>query len=218
MEPIAYTYEADVHCPACAEKRFGLSWNVANVANIQGPQLVFKDRAQAEAYASEAGFPVHGPFIADNVEDNEGNEPGAVFSYSERGGDGTGAEACGTCGEEIRPALEDDEPQIDEAQIETELATKAVVVRDGARGWRLGACFVEDALGLLEGANVAVDRAAFEIPDEDDVDYTQTLADYERELEDALDAAGFTTYWNDGYVIYKDLSEAALTYTAEGMG
>ena len=25
LEPIGYTYEADVHCPHCAEKRFGRS-------------------------------------------------------------------------------------------------------------------------------------------------------------------------------------------------
>lgn len=186
MDPIAYTYEADIHCPDCAVKRFG---------------------------RDDRGLPVPA-----GVQDREGNEPGAVFSWTERGGDGTQGESCGTCGAVIREPLEDDDDEIDEAAIEAELVQKAVVVRDGARGWRLGQVFVSDALDLLEEAGVKVDRDAFEIPDEDDVDYSQTMADYERELEDALDAAGFTSFWNDGYVIYKDLSEKALEYTAEGMG
>jgi hypothetical protein len=68
MNPIAYTYEASEHCPACAEARFG---------------------------TDERGD------IASGVLDNEGNEPGAVFSWDEW----DRALTCGTCGEAITEDL-----------------------------------------------------------------------------------------------------------------
>lgn len=91
--------------------------------------------------------------------------------------------------------------------IQFELESKAVVVRDGARGWRLGACFVEDALDLIEASDEL--RACFEIPDEEDEYYSEAIEDYRQELESKLFDAGYFVYNNDGYVIYKDLSEEA---------
>jgi hypothetical protein len=38
-EPIAYTYEADVHCPSCAETRFGRDddgWIASGVVDAEG--------------------------------------------------------------------------------------------------------------------------------------------------------------------------------------
>lgn len=66
--PEAYTYDADTHCPECAEYRFGRC-------------------TQHNA-------------IACCVEDSEGNEPGAIFSWDEW----DGCLCCGDCGEHIRDA------------------------------------------------------------------------------------------------------------------
>lgn len=67
--PIAYTYEADTHCPECAEARFGT----------------------CEEHGQTACC----------VTDSEGNEPGAVFSWTEwQHGEPEHARetlACGTC-------------------------------------------------------------------------------------------------------------------------
>ena len=69
-DPIAYTYEADTHCPSCARARFG----------------VCPDGFTACAE--------HGAL------DREGNGPGAVFPWDEwcdASADGRQTLACGTC-------------------------------------------------------------------------------------------------------------------------
>jgi len=96
-----------------------------------------------------------------------------------------------------------------EQAVDTELQQKAVVVRDGARGWRLTACLIGDALDLLENDGVKVDRTQFEVPLEADDYYFETVEDMARELEDALGANGYTVIHDDGYVIYKGLSDEA---------
>ena len=37
--PIAYTYEADTHCPQCAEKRFGLHNNLISGTDSEGNEV-----------------------------------------------------------------------------------------------------------------------------------------------------------------------------------
>ena len=66
-DPIAYTYEADVHCPACSEARFGRDGD---------------------------------GFIASQVVDREGNEPGAIAPWDETPSEGL---YCGDCHTEIAP-------------------------------------------------------------------------------------------------------------------
>ena len=66
-DPVAYTYEADAHCPACAEKRFGKSWSVEG--------RLFPSYEMAELFAEKEGLAVNGPFIGMGVLDSEGNEP-----------------------------------------------------------------------------------------------------------------------------------------------
>jgi len=91
--------------------------------------------------------------------------------------------------------------------IDQELESKAVVIRDGSRGWRLSACLIEDALDLLDASDEM--REEYAVPDEDSEDY-EFVNDMANELEDKLFAAGYYVYNNDGYVIYKDLSEAPI--------
>jgi hypothetical protein len=101
-----------------------------------------------------------------------------------------------------------DQDEAREARVNAELASKSVIVRDGARGWRLGACFISDACDLL------ISRTEPELPEEDAEDYSEVVHDLCCELEDALYDVGYFVAWNDGYVIYQGLSEearAALT-------
>jgi len=94
-------------------------------------------------------------------------------------------------------------------EIDQELDTKAIVIRDGARGWRLGSCFIEDAQDIL-----GVDDG--ETPSEDDEDYGEIIDDLCRICEELLNGSGYTVVWNDGYVIYQDLSDEAIESLAEG--
>jgi hypothetical protein len=89
--PIAYAYEADMHCPVCAKDRFG----------------------RCEEHNQ----------IACCVTDDEGNEPGAIFSWDENlcglyCGDcheeieehpETGGEECSECGEVIGDPPDDED-------------------------------------------------------------------------------------------------------------
>ena len=76
-EPIAYTYDADYHCSACAEKRFG----VADDGYIAGQD-------------ADGNFP----------QDFEGNEPGVIAPWDEWwdvGEELPQVLTCGDCFEEI---------------------------------------------------------------------------------------------------------------------
>lgn len=97
MDPIAYVYDADEHCPDCTFKRFGHTWRVRDADRIlSGEHLLFKDYVKAMDYADAHGFPIYGPFIAEGDKDSEGNEVGAVFdAFEDRD------MVCGTCGELI---------------------------------------------------------------------------------------------------------------------
>lgn len=69
-DPIAYTYEADVHCPDCAMERFPACMLTGDIAC---GALICR----------------HPP-----AEDSEGNEPGAVFPWDEIDAGGL---FCGDC-------------------------------------------------------------------------------------------------------------------------
>jgi hypothetical protein len=80
LDPIAYTYEADYHCPGCTEARFGVC---------------------------DCGFiacPGGGPGCSVPplpIEDSEGNQVGVVAPWDEWwnvGEDQCDTLACGTCG------------------------------------------------------------------------------------------------------------------------
>lgn len=96
-EPIAYTYEASEHCPACAKERFGETFRVRNLENSHETMKRFRTYEEAEAY-SQGRVSVYGPFIAEDDKDNEGNNVGAVFSWDEWDRD----MVCGTCGAVIK--------------------------------------------------------------------------------------------------------------------
>lgn len=94
-DPVAYTYEADAHCPTCAEARFGLAWSVEG--------KLFKSEELAELFAEKEHRTVNGPFIGLGAQDSEGNEPGAQMSWEEWYNVGYGNQTltCGTCHEVI---------------------------------------------------------------------------------------------------------------------
>ena len=97
MEPVAYTYEADIHCPACTKKRFGETWRVSVFFEHplpRPPKFTFYEAAEDYIRQHGGGGP-YGPFIAEDAEDNEGNPVGAVFAWETEGG----PESCGSCGE-----------------------------------------------------------------------------------------------------------------------
>lgn len=97
-DPVAYTFEADVHCPECTKARFGESYRVMN-PNIGEPKhLKFSTYEKAEEFADKHSFPIYGPFIAEDAEDNEGNPVGAIFEWDEnQNEDGTYGQRCGSC-------------------------------------------------------------------------------------------------------------------------
>jgi len=74
-DPLAYTYEADVHCPDCAEERFGRGGTVDG-----GPG-----------------------FIAEGSHDSEGNEVGAIFVWDSWHQDSSQCEtlSCSDCHMEL---------------------------------------------------------------------------------------------------------------------
>lgn len=74
LDPIAYTYEADYHCPDCAETRFG-------------------------GTRRDGGY-----FIAEDCEDAEGNPIGIVAPWDEWWDptyEEVQTLTCGTCGAEL---------------------------------------------------------------------------------------------------------------------
>lgn len=76
---VAYTYEADVHCPACARKRFAPALTGCGPADL------------TQWHEDEHGLPIE-------ATDREGNPVHPVFSTDERGDSLT---HCGDCGAEL---------------------------------------------------------------------------------------------------------------------
>lgn len=84
MKVIAYTYDADVHCPACTRKALARGTiTAAPIWNIEPP-------------ATRRG---RAAFIADMLFDSNGNEVGAMFSTDEC----PEAVMCADCGHEVTP-------------------------------------------------------------------------------------------------------------------
>jgi len=82
MKVIAYTYDADVHCPACTRRALARGTiTAAPIWNIEPP-------------ATRRGRPA---VIADMLFDREGNEVGAIFSTDES----PEAVMCADCGCEV---------------------------------------------------------------------------------------------------------------------
>lgn len=94
------------------------------------------------------------------------------------------------------------------------LDAKAIIVRDGNRGRFLAHCFVQDACAILPDAEGCVHEDECEQVEDNEQD-CQCVLDAASGLEDLLNEAGYSTYWNDGYVIYKDLTEAEREYVYE---
>jgi hypothetical protein len=96
---------------------------------------------------------------------------------------------------------------VDIALAEDRLFAKMVVLREGASlrtADELRERFVFDAMDLL-----GVDVAGY--GGEDDPDsLDENVCEYERALGDA----GYTVAWEDGFVIYKDLTEDEIEYLA----
>jgi|ERR1700693_2120696 len=82
--------------------------------------------------------------------------------------------------------------------------TKFVGNREGScsrTAQELAEVFIGDACHLLK-----IDEP--ELTEEDE----EFIHDIAREYEDKLNDAGYTTVWDDGFFIYKDLTEEELEY------
>jgi hypothetical protein len=91
--------------------------------------------------------------------------------------------------------------------IEANIDAKVVVLREGSSlrtAEELLEVFVGDACALL-GANPQVDSFNEE-------DRFEALESARSEYENQLGDAGYTVVWNDGFVIYKDLTEEEEKY------
>lgn len=97
--------------------------------------------------------------------------------------------------------------------IDMECMAKAVIIRDGARGRFLRSTLIEDAHAILERELPAWyegEDAPETLSDEAQNDYFDMMNDLARDCDGWLFDAGYYVYQNDGYVIYKDLSEEAI--------
>lgn len=83
MDPIAYTYDADTHCPECARARF--------------PRV--RDPLCASCDVHAGGCSVHNVSPPEDARDREGNPVGAVEPWDAWHEDAPGqfALVCGTC-------------------------------------------------------------------------------------------------------------------------
>ena len=94
--------------------------------------------------------------------------------------------------------------------IEASLESKVVCIRDGSCSytadeicWNL----IDEARAL--GIEVP---STDDIPESDDEDYSQILGEYADEAESLLNDAGYQVFHNDGFVIYKDLTDEESDY------
>lgn len=96
--------------------------------------------------------------------------------------------------------------------LENGISQKAVTIREGASlrtADELREVFVEDACGLLD-VNPQVDQYNEE-------DRSEALESAVSEYENQLASAGYTVVWNDGYVIYNDLTDEEAEYLSESI-
>jgi len=89
-------------------------------------------------------------------------------------------------------------------KIEQSIENKIVISRDDSRGWRISECFIEDACSLLN----------LETPVLNDETLEDTQWEVDR-LERLTEAAGYTTVWDGGYLIYKDLTTKELSWLSQ---
>lgn len=85
------------------------------------------------------------------------------------------------------------------------LIAKVVVMREGSSlrtADELNACFISDAAGLLGMTD--------ELDDTTEEDRSELVVEWESKLAQA----SFTVYWDDGFVIYKDLTDEEAEYLA----
>jgi hypothetical protein len=91
--------------------------------------------------------------------------------------------------------------------LDDSIDAKVVVLREGSShrtAEELLEVFVDDACALLD-VNPQVDSFNEE-------DRSEALESARIEYENQLGDAGYTVVWNDGYVIYKDLTDEELEY------
>ena len=101
-DPIAYTYEADTHCPACAVARFGreTTCKVCKEAGNLAPYSMAGTMHRFGPVAGHAFDPHVWPWPPEDARDGEGNTVGAIAPWDDwcDGEDeGLCTLACGTC-------------------------------------------------------------------------------------------------------------------------
>lgn len=107
-DPIAYTYDADTHCPDCAVARFGRelyrTWDHRALCSQCGEagNLVpasMADTAHRHGPTSHPFTPRVHPWPPEDARDSEGNPVGAIAPWDDwcDAEDGPCTLACGTC-------------------------------------------------------------------------------------------------------------------------
>jgi len=104
---------------------------------------------------------------------------------------------------------------MDYDKFESELESKFVGNREGSSSRtseELSEVFVMDACALLNTSTPDDISELAEAAREGIENAQENLNDYVRNAEEKLSEAGYTVVWNDGFVIYKELSDEAAEY------
>jgi len=96
-----------------------------------------------------------------------------------------------------------------EDRLQFSIDSKCIIARDGSRGRFLSNCLILDACGLLE-QEVPEGIEEYSEPDENG-----NIYEIATEMETKLFEAGYTVISNDGYLIYKDLTDEENEYLNE---
>lgn len=114
----------------------------------------------------------------------------------------------------LDPVTSDGLKAAHEAELEASIESKVVCIRDGSCTYtaeEVCGNLIAEACGILD---VNPENFGYEY-DEDDPDGLteyEALSSIADEYESKLADAGYTVVWNDGFVIYKDLTDEELEY------
>lgn len=97
------------------------------------------------------------------------------------------------------------------------IETKFVLNREGAAlrtAEELTQVFIDDACALLDVNPQPLTNSPciFDCDEDVECEHPRDRSDDAREYEEKLNAAGYSVVWDDGYVIYKDLTDEEAEY------
>lgn len=99
-------------------------------------------------------------------------------------------------------------------EIEKSIESKVIAIREGSALYTAdeqNQNLVDEACAILD---VNPEHLTNISEDDEDYDESEALEEIARAYEDKLSAAGYTVIWNDGFVIYKDLTDEEVEYVS----